>query len=110
MGEAQSAGTSNGPSWWDCERAVVDIQYRHDCQVVMQIVPVYAKGRGVTSWTVYAHAHVPKRLAGVPLQTASTSFRGTAGSKTMPAAFFMALLFLGEKLSGHGGQAKLPGF
>lgn len=110
MALEQKDRTEYGPSWWDVERRVDDVETRHDCQVVVTLLCTREKGRGITGWTVYAKAHERKKLSAQALQCGTAALRGNRGAKTLPAALYQALLELDEKLQDEGGQAKLPGF
>jgi len=110
MALEQKDRSEYGPSWRDVEQYTERLQITHDCAVVVTLLPNLERGKGVWSWTVYAKAHVPKRLHEQALQCGTSALRGNRGAKTLPAALYLALLELDEKLRDNGGQAELPGF
>ena len=94
-----------GPTWADVQDTVSIIEGESGLQVVFKVRFYKAGKLGARNASVVAEAC---RGAGARAETVAWGwhdFRGPSGAKTMPAAMYMALLRLQDKLDDRADSA-----
>lgn len=96
---------SRGPSWYDVERHLLDLEKRLGRHVRVELHHTADKMRGGVYWTAYvcvvgARPGKPQAVHG-----GSYPFRGKGGASTVTAALVLALYRLEEQLDQDESEA-----
>jgi len=89
---------NNGPSWWDVEREIEELRREFDCAITVTVIPFRAGRANTLCWQVNAQRHPKSNPSHPPTMVAGYQYGGNDGAKTMPMAFYMALLRLRNRL------------
>ena len=95
-----------GPTWNDVQSTVEALETQSGAQVVLRVRFYKAGPKGHRSASVVAAACRGAGASATEIAYGYYGFRGAGGASTMPAAMYMALLMLQDKLDARRDKAQ----